>query len=524
MSELIYRLPYFVKVVVFPSRSEGSSLANTVFESISMSSVGSSTQNQYAHSNGGPGTPGDHQHQIANGSNRLPIDPRLIIRIGAKQIISLFIPVSVCMFLVAFISKTVPYFSTTDVYLIYTPFHTPNADISTQTWQTLANVTIFLGIVVVMTFLLVLLFKFKCYKCLTGWLIATTFLLVFVISFIFFTEILRASMIFFDNITFAVLLWNFGVLGLISIHWRSPLILQQAYLIFNSVQMALIFLKFLPKWTCWVLLGALAIWDLIAVLCPRGPLRMLVEMAQERNRPLFPAMIYSTTTVYIASTQTVALEEHEETHSTHIGPSVKPPEGNAYPGHPSAPHQSPTLAPLLDLGDESGNSNHPNETANDLSYAEGQQPNQREENTNQQEQRSLTPPLTTGATEQGGNSGEHPENANGRLRDLQEDVIGREEHGVKLGLGDFIFYSLLIGRASLDGDILTAMACYVAILMGMCFTIVALGVARKALPALPISIACGIVFYFSTAVVITPFIRHCLLAQGEVGAGLQFGR
>ncbi|CDS40238.1 presenilin [Echinococcus multilocularis] len=477
-----------------------------------MSSVGCSSPNQYAHLNGRPSTSGDQQLRAANETGCSSVDPKLIIRIGAKQIISLFIPVSICMFLVVFISKTVPYFSTTDVYLIYTPFHTPNADIGTQTWQTLANVVIFLSVIVVMTFLLVLLFKFKCYKCLTGWLVATTFLLVFVISFTFFTELLRASMIFFDNITFAILLWNFGVLGLISIHWRSPLILQQAYLIFNSVQMALIFLKFLPKWTCWVLLGALAIWDLIAVLCPRGPLRMLVEMAQERNQPLFPAMVYSTTTAYIATTQPVAMMGDEETHSTHLGPAVKPTEEHACLSQPS-PQQPSSLAPLLEMGNLSGNSTQPSGMANDLSHSEGQQSNQGEGNTNQQEQCDFTPPLTVDSVEprlhemQSGHGGEQPESANDHLRDLQENVIEREERGVKLGLGDFIFYSLLIGRASLDGDVLTAVACYIAILVGMCLTIVALGVARKALPALPISIACGIVFYFSTAVVITPFIR-----------------
>ncbi len=76
---------------------------------------------------------------------------------------------------------------------------------------------------------------------------------------------------------------------------------------------------------------------------------------------------------------------------------------------------------------------------------------------------------------------------------------------IKLGLGDFIFYSVLVGRAAMF-DMLTVFSCYIAIISGLGMTLVWLAVTHHALPALPISIALAVIFYFVSRFVMEPVI------------------
>ena len=85
------------------------------------------------------------------------------------------------------------------------------------------------------------------------------------------------------------------------------------------------------------------------------------------------------------------------------------------------------------------------------------------------------------------------------------DAHDRHDNSIKLGLGDFVFYSVLTSRAALHG-FATSAICFIMVVSGLGMTLVLLSVHEKALPALPISILLGLCFYALSRSFIVPYV------------------
>uniref|UniRef100_A0A8R1IA12 Uncharacterized protein n=1 Tax=Caenorhabditis japonica TaxID=281687 RepID=A0A8R1IA12_CAEJA len=87
------------------------------------------------------------------------------LKYGATHVIHLFVPVSMCMALVVFTMNTITFYNQNNGrHLLYTPFVKETDSFVEKGLMSLGNALVMLGVVIMMTILLIVFYKFKCYK------------------------------------------------------------------------------------------------------------------------------------------------------------------------------------------------------------------------------------------------------------------------------------------------------------------------------------------------------------------------
>ncbi|XP_071731544.1 presenilin-like protein At2g29900 [Rutidosis leptorrhynchoides] len=394
--------------------------------------------------------------------------PTSILHSLGEEIIRIITPVSICMFSVVILVSvlTTDSSNSSSINTIATIAYTETT--SDSEWDkfkgALLNSLVFVIVVTLVTFLLVLLFYFRCTKFLKYYMGFSAFLVLGFMGGEIALFLIQVFNIAIDAFTFVILLFNFTIVGVLAVFMsKVPIFVTQSYMVIIGVLTAYWF-TMLPEWTTWVLLVAMSLYDLAAVLLPGGPLRLLVELAISRDEDI-PALVYEARPVMDPRVNTVVQRrvwrDRRVDPESHTGPQIDT------------------------------NSTGTSQNVEGGHVGQVGQVDQVHE---------LSAPLIERIRDHG---------LAGEGDNVNLEGIGLGSSGaIKLGLGDFIFYSVLVGRAAMY-DYMTVYACYLAIVAGLGITLILLALYQKALPALPVSVLLGVLFYVLTRVFLEEFVVQC---------------
>ncbi|CAF3385130.1 unnamed protein product [Rotaria socialis] len=311
----------------------------------------------------------------------------------------------------------------------------PNAaSISKITWESFKIALIIIIIIAIATCVLVIFVYYGCMKFLYVYLFITVIGVFSLLNISIISMIIAQANIAIDWLTVIFFVYNILTIAIISMFWLSPNIIKQIITIYQCIIMILYVLQIAPEWIAWALLPLLALWDMIAVLLPFGPLYLLISLFQKRKLQVPSTMIYTTGLWFQNQNRN---------------------ENNLIKNKQFLLPKQWSSVNFLFLS---------NNTCNYL-YKQKQNSN-RIVNTNARSEKQIS-----------------------KKRPTRKSM---------LGLGDFIFYSILLAKTVFTSEcnLFAIIIVYLCIIMGMLLTTIILIISHRPLPALPISLLIGLAIFF----------------------------
>jgi len=421
----------------------------------------------------------------------------------------------------------------------------------------IGNTMVIVCVIALITFGIVLLYKFRCMKLLIGYMVTSSATLLGFLGYYITSLAIDIYRISIDVVTYYILLYNFAVVGVVAIFYQKgiPKYITQMYLVATSVILAWNLSHF-DDWTAWTLLVMLALYDLCAVLTPCGPLKALVKLMQKDDSPEMPGLLYEAKVEggrqnkrqkygnfnkkSMNKCEPKSNFSKKESRENNVNWSfhIKCERVVSIPLAIARVYMLPLVSSDVNCNDSLI------KVHNDINIKEqGQLPLLSEYQNlsiksfynRRFSVKDLISEVKAELPSNGCKIEKLKDRSNtfeiynhhgelkriltvniktGEVYEVDDDEFSRyssysdddKSNVIRLGLGDFIFYSVLVAKAAMYG-FTTFAACILVILAGLGGTLVLLSLYKSALPALPISIFLGVFFYMFTRLLIEPWVE-----------------
>uniref|UniRef100_A0A8R1TMJ6 Presenilin n=2 Tax=Onchocerca TaxID=6281 RepID=A0A8R1TMJ6_ONCVO len=265
---------------------------------------------------------------------------------------------------------------------------------------------------------------------------------------------------------------TYGTIGILVFFTKiTPLYMHQFYVICNCSLVSVFYLRMFPTHTTWFVLVCIIIWDAFAVLAPVGPLRRINEKAHEYSDQVLRFLMFTAEDRYDAPHDEIVIKKY---------------------------------AAKLKQNKLSGNHGINSITKLDL-LQETEDECIRRRKTLYSKNDTKAEIVRICAKFRACNEKKYD--------DMEFTVYDALNDGssVRLGMGDFVFYSLLVGKAAATHSAMCVVGSVIGILVGLIITLTILSGEDETAPALPVSITIALLLHFGIYLFVEPFYRQIVI-------------
>ncbi|CAG9536465.1 unnamed protein product [Cercopithifilaria johnstoni] len=304
------------------------------------------------------------------------------------------------------------------------------------------------------------------------WLYMSCLLIIFGVFTSFIIDLFKACG--FQNappILTTIIVVTYGTVGiLVFFTKKTPLYMHQFYVISNCSLVSVFYLRMFPTHTAWFVLVCIIVWDAFAVLAPIGPLRRINEKAHEYSDQVLRFLMFTAEDTNDEPCEEIALhkcinelKQQKAKESHNKKPFVT--KLNSEATHKCIRRRKTACS------------------KNDIPVEIVQKICAKFKITN--DRRS--------------------DETNFTVYDALNDGSS-----VRLGMGDFVFYSLLVGKAAATHSAMCVAGSIVGILVGLVITLTIFS-SDETSPALPVSITIALLLHFGIYLFVEPFYNQIVI-------------